>query len=87
MTLWPSGLRRNVKAFVLFGVGPNFTDVTFTFGYPINLLIKSKYQDSPVQPLFTPNIYRLVSPKYGGGVPPKIKRFVNLPWLNPPRFR
>ena len=39
MTFCPIGLRRNVKSVVLVGVDPNFTDVTFTFGYPITLLI------------------------------------------------
>jgi hypothetical protein len=30
-TSWPSGLRRNVKAVVLVGVGSNPTDVTLFF--------------------------------------------------------
>ena len=31
MTLWPSGLRRNVKAVVLIGGGSNPLDVIFFF--------------------------------------------------------
>ena len=36
-TSWPSGLRRNVKAVVLVGVGSNPTDVTFALPHPVNL--------------------------------------------------
>ena len=37
MTSWPSGLRRNVKAVVLVGVGSNPTDVTFALPHPIKM--------------------------------------------------
>ena len=37
MISWPSDLRRNVKAVVLVGVGPNPTNVTFAFPYPIQM--------------------------------------------------
>ena len=37
-TPWPSGLRRNVKAVVLIGVGSNPTDYKFWVGVPHPLL-------------------------------------------------
>ena len=35
MPLWSSGIRRNIKAVVLVGVGSNSTDVTFALPCPI----------------------------------------------------
>ena len=37
MTLWPSGLRRNVKSIVFNGLGLNLIDVTFVKRIPTYL--------------------------------------------------
>ena len=37
MIEWPSGLKRNIKAVVLVGVGSNDIDVTFVLPHPIQM--------------------------------------------------